>query len=64
MQENLNLTSKEIQEIKENTRKWDDAREVKHDPKALRKIIRRHRTNYKELMEVINESGLDYLLKD
>nr|WP_299385454.1 recombinase family protein [Allomuricauda sp.] len=62
--ENLHLTPKEIKEVKENMRKWDDAREVKHNPKALDKIIRKHKTNYKELMEVINESGLDYLLND
>ncbi|MEL7270652.1 MAG: recombinase family protein [Bacteroidota bacterium] len=64
LQENLNLTSKEIQEIKDSARKWDDAREVKHNPKSLRKIIRKHKANYEELMEVINESGLDYLLND
>jgi len=64
LEENLNLTPKEIKEVKVNARKWDDAREVKHNPRALRKIIRKHKTNYKELMEVINESGLDYLLND
>lgn len=64
LEENLNPTPEEIKEIKENARKWDDAREVKHNPKALRKIIRKHKTNYKELMEVIKESGLDYLLND
>ncbi|MEM9000307.1 MAG: recombinase family protein [Bacteroidota bacterium] len=64
LEENLNPTADEIKEIKENARKWDDAQEVKHNPKALRRLIRKHKTNSKELMEVIKESGLDYLLKD
>ncbi|MGB5820517.1 MAG: recombinase family protein [Saonia sp.] len=64
LEENLNLTPQEIKEVKENARKWDDAREVKHNPKALRKLMRKHRVNSKDFMEQLKLSGLDYLLND